>query len=156
MAVDFNVVEHGVAYPANLVSQRYGNHVLHIKLTSNTDNGNFVGVGDYIDMNTYKEGTATKCTGYVGDKRSDGLWDVVITDPGDALFVYQKPLSPYGEPLELTQEKAFFNETGDVVRAYVMTPYDHIALSDADFSGTAKKGATFTTVTNKKLVIATA
>ena len=83
----------------------------------------------------------------------NGNWLVLVTNPGDACLVYQKPLTPYESPRELMSEKVMYNKQGDIVRAYGLHKHDRFEVSDEAFSGTPAVGAQIKSVSSKKMVI---
>ena len=157
MHVNFAVTEHGIGYPANVLAQEYGEHILNVKLATDTDNGMLVAAdvaSAWPEFDVFDETAVTSFAGIVEQQMQDGTWLVCVTDPGDALFVYQKPLTPYESPRELTQEKAFYNKAGDIVRCYKLAKFDRIAVSAKNFSGDDPEvGATISSVSNKKMVV---
>lgn len=154
MNVDFTVGGHAVGYPNNVLAQRQGEHVYSVELTTDADNGNLVAIGDWERMDVFAEAAVTTFTGKIVEKMVDGNWLVLVTNPGDACLVYQKPLTPYEAPASLRAESAMYNKAGDVVRCYGLHKHDRFEVSDAGFDGTPEVGATISTVANKKLKIA--
>lgn len=147
-------VKHARALPSNVVAQRYGNHQPSVRLASDTDNGNLVAVGAWAGWDFFDEAAVTTFTGEIVAQDKNGDWVVLVTDPGDACFVYQKPLTPYESPEQLLDEKMMYNKAGDIVRTYVLTKLDRITVSDEGFTGGSPAiGASITGVTNKKMVI---
>ena len=146
---------HARALPSNVVSQRYGNHMPSILLSTDTDNGNLIAVGDWAGWDYFAEKAVTSFKGKIiaQDKNED--WVVLVTDPGDACLVYQEPLTPYETPKELLSEKTMYNKAGDIVRTYVLTKLDRFTVSTEGFTGaTPAVGKTISGVTNKKMVVA--
>lgn len=154
MTADFTVGSHATGYPANVAAQRYGNHMPSVKAMTDTDNGNFVKAGEWLDWDYFEEEAVTKFEGKIIAKNPDGTFLVLVKDPGDALFVYTKPLAPYETPSILKQEKTFFNKAGDTMRTYVLTKFDKVAVSAEGFNGEPEVGAAISGVTNKKLDVA--
>lgn len=155
MTVDIATGTHAKGYPSNVLAQRSGEHVYSVRLSSNTDNGNLVAIGDWADWDVFTEAAVTTFTGKIVAKNPDGTWLVLVTDPGDAGFVYTKPLSPYTEA-SLRGEKTMYNKAGDVARVYGLHKHDRISVSDEGFTGTPAVGATISSVAAKKMVIASA
>ena len=153
MTADFTIGSHATGYPANVASQRYGNHMPSVKVTTDTDNGNLIAVGDWVDWDYFREAAVTTFAGKIIAKNPDGTFLVLVTNPGDAVFVYTKPLTPYESPAELKQEKAFYNKAGDIARTYVLTKFDRIAVSEEGFDGTPSVGKAITGVSAKKLTV---
>lgn len=153
MSIKFDVEEHAMGYPSNVLAQRNGEHMYSIKLTSNTDNGNLIAAGDWIDMDYFAEAAVTTFAGKIVKKMPNGNWLVLVTNPGDALFVYEEPFTPYESPKALLSEKVFFNKAGDKVRCYGLHKHDRIEVSTAGFSGTPAVNKTISSVSNKKMVV---
>lgn len=156
MNVDINVGTHGMAYPNNVLAQHYGEHMFSLEIDSDVDNGWLVSVGDYVDLNTYKAVlTDVTFTGKIVAQMTDGNYLVVVDDPGNAVLVYNKPLTPYDSPAALKDEKSMYNKAGDRVRAYGLHKFDKFEESVENFSGTPAVGKKITGVTNGKLVVET-
>ena len=153
MSLNFNVGQHATALPSNVLAQEYGAHIFNILLETDTDNGNLVAAGDWHDFDVFEEGAVTTFEGEIVQKMPNGNWLVLVTDPGDALLVYQKPLTPYESPRELTKESAFYNKAGDIVRCYELRKWDRFEASDLAFTGTPEVGASITGVASKKMTI---
>lgn len=156
MHVNYAVSKHGTGYPANVLAQEYGEHILNIKLASDTDNGMLVAADVskvWPEFDVFDEAAVTTFEGVVQQQMPDGTWLVCVTDPGDALFVYQKPLTPYESPRELTREEAFFNKEGDIVRCYKLAKFDRVSISEDNFNGTPVAGAMITGVEDKKMTV---
>lgn len=146
---------HARALPSNVVSQRYGNHMPSVKIATDTDNGNLIAVGDWVAWDYFDEAAVTTFGGKIIAQDKNGDWVVLVTNPGDAVFVYQKPLTPYESPEQLLSEKTMYNKAGDIVRTYVLTKFDRITVSTEGFTGNDPAvGATISGVTNKKMVVA--
>lgn len=153
MTVDITTGTHAKGYPSNVLAERSGEHMYSVRLSSNADNGNLIAIGDWIDWDVFAEAAVTTFEGKIVAKNPDGTWLVLVTNPGDACFVYTKPLSPYSEP-SLRSEKNMYNKAGDVARVYGLHKHDRISVSDAGFTGTPAVGASITSVAAKKMVIA--
>ncbi len=145
---------HARALPSNVVSQRYGNHMPSVLLSTDTDNGNLIAVGNWTGWDYFAEAAVTTFKGKIIAQDKNGDWVVLVTDPGDAVFVYQKPLTPYETPEELLNEKTMYNKAGDIVRTYILTKYDRITVSTEGFNGTPAVGKNITGVSAKKMTVA--
>lgn len=154
MAIKYEIEKHTVAFPTKVVSSTAG-HVYNIELATATDNGFFVGRGEWLDLDLYAEAAAPALKGVIRQQATNGNWYVEITEDTDALFVYQVPV--IAEEYNNTFKKIsnFYNEAGDVVRAFSLVKGDLVEISAEGFTGTPVAGATVT-VANKKLVVATA
>ena len=156
MHVNYAVTQHGTGYPANTLASEYGEHLANIKLATDTDNGMIVGLDltkAWPEYDVFDEAEPTTLTGIVQQKMPDGMWLVCVTSAENAYFVYQKPLTPYESPRELTKESAFYNKAGDIVRGYKLAVLDRIAVSEDNFNGTPVAGATISGVEDKKMTI---
>ena len=153
MSVNFSVDEHATALPSNVLAQDYGAHIFNILLSTNADNGNLVAAGDWHSFDVFEEAAVTTFEGEVVQQMPNGNWLVLVKTPGDALLVYQKPLTPYESPRELTKESAFYNKAGDIVRCYELRKWDRFEVSEEAFSATPTVGASITGVSSKKMVV---
>lgn len=153
MSVDFTTTKHATALPSNVLAQDYGAHIFNILLSTDADNGNLVAAGDWHSYDVFEEGAVTTFTGEIVQKMPNGNWLVLVTNPGDALLVYQRPLTPYESPAEFLNESAFVNKAGDIVRAYELRKWDRFEASAEAFTGTAAVGASITGVASKKMTI---
>lgn len=153
MHINYSVDEHATALPSNLLGQNYGAHIFNIKLGSNTDNGNLVAAGDWDSFDVFEEAAVTTFTGKIVEQMPNGNWLVLVTDPGDALLVYQKPLTPYESPREFMKESAFYNKKDDIVRCYGLCKWDRFEASDLAFDGTPEVGKSITGVSAKKMTV---
>ena len=113
----------------------------------------YAGFGDVI-TDVFAEAAVTTFAGKIVAINPDGTYLVLVTNPGDAAFVYTKPMGPYSEP-SLRSETLFYNKAGEVARVYGLHKNDRISVSAEGFSGgTPAVGKTISSVANKKLVIA--
>ena len=156
MDIKYAVSTFGTGFPNNTLAAEYGEHILNVKLESDTPNGALVSVDTdnaWVSFDVFAEKAATTFKGIVEQQMTDGSWLVCCTDPGDSLFIYQKPLTPYERPRELTEEKAFYNKAGSIVRGYRLAPFDRISVSADNFVGTPEAGAKVNGVQDKKMKI---
>lgn len=153
MFVDFNTTKHAKGYPANVLAQRYGEHTPSVVLSSDTDNGMIIGIGDWDHMDVFKEATPTAVQGKIVAQNVDGTYLVLITKAENAAFVYQKPMNAIETPKSLTDEQVMVNKKGDIVRTYILHALDRVAISAEGFSGTPAVGKTVSGVTAKKLTV---
>lgn len=153
MKIRWNVESHATGFPSNLLAQKFG-HIYNIKLTSDTDNGNLVAVGPWIDFDVFEEAEATEFDGEIVHQMPNGNWLVLVHDAKGAKFVYQTPLTPVESPKEFLKESVFYNEEGSICRCYDLYPNDRFEASDLAFEGTPEVGAKIKSIKNKKMVIA--
>lgn len=154
MAVSYNIATHGVCFPTKILSGNIG-HVLNITIDKDMDNGSFVKVGDWIELDRYKADTATTISAVVRGKSARGNWYVEITgDCGDTVLLYQDPIieeANWGK--RWLSEANFYNAKGDTVRAYPLEKYDIIELSYDSFDGVPTVGSVITSVSNGKMSV---
>ena len=153
MAIKYNIEKHAIAFPSKLLAQTYGAHILNVQLTNACDNGNLVGVGEFIDLDLYEEAAATTFEGKIQKQAANGNWYVEVVNPGDAYFVYMQPFIAEEWTNKWKAESNFYNESGDVVRAYQLCKHDVFEVSAEGFTGTPEAGKTVS-VAGKKLVVA--
>lgn len=152
--INYKIDEHAVAFPSKLVAQNGGEHIYNIELETDTDNGNLVAKGDFIELDLYKEAAVTSFAGKILDKSVRGHWYVEVVTPGDALLVYSEPLIAEEWTNRFKDEKNFYNAAGETARCYALHAGDVFEVSEIGFTGTPAKGASVS-CTNKKLVVAT-
>ena len=153
MAIQYTFTSHCVAFPSKLVAQEGGEHIYNIELTSNTDNGNLVAKGDFIDLDLYKEAAVTTFAGKIQKQAANGNWYVEVVTPGDALFVYMQAFIAEDWTNTFKKESNFYNAKGDTVRGYALHVGDVFEVSELGFTGTPVAGATVS-CENKKLKVA--
>lgn len=156
MHVNYNVTKHGTGLPSNTNAQHYGQHILNIKLTSDTDNGQLIAANPakWVSWDVFEEAAVTTFEGRVVDKTPNGNYLVLVTKTdGLTCLCYQKPITGYEAPRELTKEDAFYNKKDDIVRGYVLDVWDRFESSASNFSTEPEVGATITGVANKKMTV---
>lgn len=153
MAIKYSIETHAVAFPSKLVAQNGGEHIYNIELTSDTDNGNLVAKGAFIDLDLYEEAAVTEFEGVIQKQAANGNWYVEVVNPGDALFVYMQAFIAEDWTNTWKKESNFYNLTGETVRGYALHKGDVFEVSALGFEGEPADGATVT-VSGKKLAVA--
>ncbi len=153
MSIQYEIKKHATCLPSNVLAQDYGAHIFNVKLTSDTDNGNLVKIGDWESLDVFKEDTATEFTGKVVQKMTNGNWLVLVTNPGDAALVYNVPIAPEDWTHNWTKESNMYNPTGTIARVYELRKWDRFELSEEGFSATPEAGKEITGVADKKLTV---
>lgn len=153
MAIRYEIEKHAVAFPSKLLAQNGGKHIYNVVLSTDTDNGNLIARGEWDSLDLYKEATVTTFEGVVREQAANGNWYVEVTDPGDALFVYQQPVIAEEWTNTFKKTSNFFNAAGDRVRSYELAVGDVFEVSAEGFSKVPTKGAKIQSVTDKKMVL---
>ena len=153
MAIKYSIEKHAVAFPSKLLAQNGGKHIYNIELATDTDNGNLVKRGSFIDLDLYEEDTAATFEGVIQKQAANGNWYVEVVNPGDALFVYMQAFIAEEWTNKFKAESNFYNAAGDVVRGYELAVGDVFEVSAEGFTGTPEAGKTVS-VAAKKLVVA--
>ena len=153
MAIKYEISKHAVAFPSKLLAQNGGKHIYNIELATDTDNGNLVSKGSFIDLDTYKEATATTFEGVIQKKAANGNWYVEVVNPGDSLFVYMQAFIAEDWTNKWKKESNFYNAANEIVRGYELAVGDVFEVSAEGFTGTPEAGKTVS-VEDKKLVVA--
>lgn len=151
--IRYNIEQHAVAFPSKLLAQNGGKHIYNIELATDTDNGNLVARGAFIDLDSYEEAAATTFEGVIQKQAANGNWYVEVVNPGDALFVYMQAFIAEEWTNKFKKESNFFNAAGEMVRGYELAVGDVFEVSEAGFTGTPVAGAKVS-VADKKLVVA--
>lgn len=153
MAIRYEIEKHAVAFPSKLLAQNGGKHIYNVVLSTDTDNGNLIARGVWDSLDLYKEAAVTTFEGVVREQAANGNWYVEVTDPGDALFVYQQPVIAEEWTNTFKKTSNFFNAAGDRVRSYELAVGDVFEVSAEGFSKVPTKGAKIQSVTDKKMVL---
>lgn len=151
--IRYQIEQHAVAFPTKLLAQNGGKHIHNVQVESDTDNGNLIARGDWLELDLYKEKDATSFSGIVRDKAANGHFYVEVVDPGDALFVYNVPRIAEEWTNTWKKESNYFIGEGEVARAYELAVGDIFEVSAEGFTATPEVGATVSGVTGKKLAI---
>lgn len=140
----YEISKHAVAFPSKLVAQQGGEHIYNIELKNDTDNGQLVARGKFLDLDLYEEGIVTEFEGVIQKQAANGNWYVEVTKPGDALFVYMQAFIAEDWTNTFKKESNFYNAKGDTVRGYALHVGDVFEVSAEGFTGTPAAEATVT------------
>ena len=153
MAIKYSIEKHAVAFPSKLLAQNGGKHIYNVELATDTDNGNLVARGAFIDLDTYEEAAVKTFEGVIQKKAANGNWYVEVVNPGDALLVYMQAFIAEEWTNKFKKESNFYNAAGDIVRGYELAVGDVFEVSAEGFTGTPEAGKKVS-VAAKKLVVA--
>lgn len=155
MTIKYQIAKHATAFPSNVLSgDTYGGHMFSIKLSTQADNGNLIAVGDYLSLDQFAEAEVTTFTGKIVDKMANGNYLVLVTNPGDAVLVYNLPIAAEEWTNEWKKESNMYNEKDAIVRCYGLAKWDRFEVSAEAFvtPGTVAVGQNITGVQGKKMV----
>ena len=150
MAIKYAIESHAWGAPAKVLAAEGGKHIYNVELSEACDNTNFIARDEWLSLDLYSEKAATTFEGIVREKAANGNYYVEVVDPGDALFVYNVPIIEEDWTNSFKKESNFYNEVGDVVRAYELAVGDVLEISEAGFVAAPTVGATVT-LSGKKL-----
>lgn len=150
MAIKYTIESHAWGAPAKVLAAEGGKHIYHVLLTDPCDNTNFIARDEWLSLDLYSEKAATTFSGIVREKAANGNYYVEVVNPGDALFVYNVPIIEEDWTNSFKKESNFYNEAGDVVRAYELAVGDILEISEAGFVAAPTVGATVS-LSGKKL-----
>lgn len=167
--IKWNVTPHLRAEIGDMICEEYGEHMVSLDITEDTENGLFAKVGkmksldlyDFELANTKTENNVT--TGAISayivmQSPINGLWLVILDDVSEyndhLAFIYQKPLIAEESPYKLTKEENFYNDPKDgPVRGHICHALDRVWLSAGHFIGTPAENATISAIQDGRLVI---
>jgi hypothetical protein len=150
--IHYEIAKHAVAFPSKLVAQQGGEHIYNIELKADTDNGQLVAKGKFLDLDLYEEAAVTEFEGKVRKQAANGNWYVEVTNPGDALFVYMQAFIAEDWTNTFKKESNFYNGKGETVRGYALHVGDVFEVSAEGFTGEIAEDKTVT-CENRKLKI---
>ena len=152
MAIKYAIEKHAIAFPSKLVAQQGGEHIYNIELKNDTDNGQLVAKGKFLDLDLYEEGTVTEFEGKIQKQAANGNWYVEVVEPGDALFVYMQAFIAEDWTNTWKKESNFYNAKGDTVRGYALHTGDVFEVSAEGFTGTPEAEKTVTCENRKSKI----
>ena len=137
--IQVNIAKHCVAFPSKVLARDGGKHIFNIQLAEAADkfvdNGWFVGKGDFIELDLYKEAAPTSFAGKVVGVAANGNFYVEVKSAENALFVYQVPMIEETYSNTFKKESNYTNAPTQVVRAYELAEGDIIEISADGFAG---------------------
>ena len=157
--IRMNIATFPVAFPSKTVASNGGVHLYNLQHDTESWNGAVVAKGDYVSLDLYDEGTAGAINAKIVDVAANGNFYVEIqeTVPAtQALIVYNVPMIEEEYNKNFQKESNYFIDVTEEERAYPLCEGDIWELSKENFVGTPVVGATITSVSDKKWVIATA
>ena len=110
-------------------------------------------MSDWKSLDLYKEAAVTTFEGKIVEKMGNGNFLVLVTDPGDAVLVYNVPVGAEDWTNTFKKESNLYNVAGDRVRCYGLHKYDTFEVSAEGFDGTPEVGKSITGVSAKKMTV---
>lgn len=142
--IKYTIEEHTWGAPAKVLASEGGKHIYNVKLSADADNCTFIARDTWLSLDLYSAKAATTFEGVVREKAANGNWYVEVTDPGDALFIYNVPMINEEWTHNFKKESNFYNAKGDIVRAYELAVGDILEISDKGFTATPAAGDSVT------------
>lgn len=137
--IQVNIAKHAVAFPSKVLASNGGKHIYNIQLAEAAekfvDNGWFVGKGDFVELDLYKEAAPTSFEGTVVGVAANGNFYVEVKSAENAYFVYQVPMIEETYSNVYKKESNYTNAPTQVVRAYELAEGDIIEISTDGFAG---------------------
>lgn len=137
--VQITIAKHAVGFPSKTLASSGGKHLFNIQLAEASDkyvdNGWFVGKGDFIELDLYKAKAPTTFEGKVVAVAANGNYYVEVVTPGDALFVYNVPMTEETYNNNFKKESNYTNAPTQVVRSYELAVGDIVEISADGFDG---------------------
>lgn len=157
MAISYSIDTHNVAFPTKVKSGSCG-HILNCYITTDTDNGELVGVTGWHGFDEYNVTTApSDFAGVIRGKAANGHWYIEVTNAGSTptVFIHQPVIIAEDFTRKFTKESNFYNPAQSVVKGYVLDVLDIIEESSVIFTGVPAEGKAVTwNSTTKKFVVA--
>ena len=137
--IQMTIAKHAVAFPSKVLASNGGKHIYNIQLAEASgkyvDNGWFVGKGDFIELDLYKEAAPTSFAGKVVGVAANGNFYVEVKSAENALFVYQVPMIEETYNNTFKKESNYTNAPKQVVRTYELAVGDILEISAEGFDG---------------------
>ena len=155
MSYKLTMGEFPVAGVSKLLATNYGAHIFNVTLSTDAWNGALIKKSDaMLSFDNYSEEDATEIKARVAWQAANGNWYVEVMEDTDTLLVYNVPIIEADYTKDMASEKHFYLAAGEVARAHQLKKGDIFELSEDGFEGTPSVGATISSVSGKKPVVA--
>lgn len=132
MAIKYNITTYPTGAVAKGLASSGGSHIYNVTVSEDTPNGVFIGKGDFVELDHYKEAAAGAVTGKIVAKAANGNYYVEIdTCDADTLFVASVAMIEETWINAFKKEENFYNAKGSTVRAYQLVHGDIIEVNKA-------------------------
>lgn len=157
MAIKTVITQYPVAFPSKTVASNKGAHMFSLTHATESWNGAVVAKGDYVSLDLYEEAEATEMDAEIVDVAANGNFYVEIKKDIPAskcLVVYNVPMIEEEYNKNFQKESNYYIPAEVEERAYPVREGDIWELSKDNFTGVPVVGATITSISGKKWVIA--
>ena len=157
MAIKTVITQYPVAFPSKTVASNKGCHMYSLTHETESWNGAVVAKGDYVSLDLYEEAEATTMNAKIVDVAANGNFYVEIQKDipaTEAVVIYNVPMIEEEYNKNFQKESNYYIPAEVVERAYPVREGDIWELSKDNFSGVPVVGATITSISGKKWVIA--
>lgn len=157
MAIKVNIATYPVAFPSKNLCDDGGAHLYSLEHDTESWNGAVVAKGAYAGLDLYEEAEATTMDAEIVDIAPNGNFYVEIKKDipaKEALVVYNVPMIEEEYSRAFQKESNYYIPANEEERAYSLREGDIWELSKENFVGDPVVGATITSVSDKKWVIA--
>lgn len=132
MAIKYSITKYPTGVVSKALAQDGGAHIFNVTVSEDTPNGVFIGRGDFVELDHYKEAAAGAVTGKIVAKAANGNYYVEIdTCDADTLFVASVAMIEETWTNEFKKEENFYNAKGSTVRAYQLVHGDVVEVNKA-------------------------
>lgn len=130
MAIKYNIQKFPTGAVSRALAQDGGQHIYNITVSEDTPNGVFIGKGEFVELDNYKEAVAGAVTGKIVAKAANGNYYVEIDEcDADTLFVASVAMIEETWTNEFKKEENFYNPKGSTVRAYQLVHGDIVEVN---------------------------
>ena len=146
-----------VAFPSKNLCDDGGAHLYSLEHSTKSWNGAVVAKGAYVSLDLYEEAEATTMEAEIVDIAANGNFYVEIKKDipaSEALVVYNVPMIEEEYSRAFQKESNFYIPVNEEERAYSLREGDIWELSKENFIGIPVVGATISSISDKKWVIA--
>lgn len=157
MAIKLNLAQFPAAFPSKVACREGAAHMYSLQHATESWNGAVVAKGDYVSLDLYDEAEATEMDAEIVDVAANGNFYVEIKKDIPAtkcLVVYNPAMIEEEYNKNFQKESNFYIPANVEERAYPVREGDIWELSKDSFVGVPVVGATITSISDKKWVIA--
>lgn len=157
MAIKLTLAQFPTAFPSKVACREGAAHMYSLQHATESWNGAVVAKGDYVSLDLYNEAEATEMDAKIVDVAANGNFYVEIKKDIPAakcLIVYNPAMIEEEYNKNFQKESNFYIPANVEERAYPVREGDIWELSKDNFTGVPVVGATITSISGKKWVIA--